>query len=152
MNANDTCGIDTRMPLSVGTVANRSGVSIATLHFYEQIGLITSVRNGGNHRRYARDVLRRVAVIKIAQRAGISLSDIAAALASLPGGRAPTANDWSRLSSRWKQDLDTRIAELCKLRDQLAGCIGCGCLSLKACNLRNPSDRLAARGSGPQLL
>jgi MerR family transcriptional regulator, redox-sensitive transcriptional activator SoxR len=152
MNAKETSDFDTQMPLSVGAVANRSGVSIAALHFYEQIGLIRSVRNGGNHRRYARDVLRRVAVIKVAQRAGISLSDIAAALASLPGGRTPTAKDWSHLSSRWKQDLDARIAELSKLRDQLAGCIGCGCLSLKACNLRNPRDRLAARGSGPQLL
>ena len=152
MKANQTSEIDTRRRLSVGEVANRSGVSIATLHFYEQVGLISSERSRGNHRQYARDILRRVAVIKVAQRAGISLLEIAAALASLPDGRTPTANDWSRLSRQWKQNLDARIAELSKLRDQLAGCIGCGCLSLKACNLRNPGDKLGADGSGARLL
>ena len=152
MHASKTQGIDTSRRLSVGEVAKRSGVSIPTLHFYEQVGLIRSERSTGNHRKYARDILRRVAVIKVAQRAGISLSEIAAALTSLPDGRTPTAKDWATLSRRWKQSLDARIAELTKLRDQLAGCIGCGCLSLKNCNLRNPSDRLAVGGSGARLL
>lgn len=138
--------------LSVGELARRSGVSISALHFYEVRGLIRSQRNAGNHRRYARDVLRRVAVIKVAQRAGISLSTIRNALVSLPNGRAPTVKDWTRLSSHWKDDLDSRIGELTRLRDQLASCIGCGCLSLKTCILRNLGDKLSAEGTGARLL
>jgi MerR family transcriptional regulator, redox-sensitive transcriptional activator SoxR len=141
-----------RKTLAVGEVARRSGLSISTLHFYETKGLIRSERNNGNHRRYAREVLRRVAVIKVAQRAGIPLAAIRAALASLPNGRTPTAKDWAGLASRWRQDLDARISELSKLRDQLTGCIGCGCLSLRACTLRNPDDALAAEGDGARLL
>jgi MerR family transcriptional regulator, redox-sensitive transcriptional activator SoxR len=141
-----------RKTLAVGEVAKRSGLSISTLHFYETKGLIRSERNIGNHRRYAREVLRRVAVIKVAQRAGIPLAAIRAELASLPNGRTPTAKDWTGLASRWRQDLDARIAELSKLRDQLTGCIGCGCLSLRACTLRNPDDALAAEGDGARLL
>lgn len=141
-----------RQTLAIGEVAKRSGLSISTLHFYETKGLVRSERNIGNHRRYAREVLRRVAVIKIAQRAGVPLSAIRDALASLPNGRTPTVKDWSGLASRWKQDLNARIAELSKLRDQLTGCIGCGCLSLKACRLRNPGDTLAAEGEGARLL
>lgn len=142
----------TKKTLSVGEVAERSGLSISTLHFYETKGLIKSQRNAGNHRRYAREVLRRVAVIKVAQRAGVPLAEIRKALASLPNGRTPTAADWSRLASNWKMELETRIEELSKLRDQLTGCIGCGCLSLKACKLRNPEDKLAAEGEGPRFL
>jgi MerR family transcriptional regulator, redox-sensitive transcriptional activator SoxR len=138
--------------LAVGEVAKRSGLSISALHFYESKKLIKSERNVGNHRRYAREVLRRVAVIKVAQRAGVPLAGIRDALASLPNGRSPTAADWTRLASVWRQELDTRIAELSKLRDQLTGCIGCGCLSLKVCRLRNPDDKLAAGGEGPRLL
>jgi len=138
--------------LTVGEVARRSGVSISALHFYEAKGLLRSGRNAGNHRRYPRDVLRRVAVIKIAQRVGIPLAAIRQALVSLPKGRAPTASDWSRLSSQWKRDLDKRIEELTQLRDQLTGCIGCGCLSLQACRLRNPGDALAIEGAGARLL
>lgn len=138
--------------LSVGQVAERSGVAVSTLHFYEEEGLIESWRNGGNHRRYNRDVLRRIAVIRVAQRAGVPLKEIAEALRTLPQARTPNARDWARLSARWKSELDARIETLTRLRDELTGCIGCGCLSLKACPLRNPGDQLAAGGSGPLLL
>lgn len=141
-----------RRELSVGEVAARSGVAVSALHFYESKGLIQGRRNSGNHRRYARDVLRRVAIIKVAQRAGIPLREIAAALDALPDGRTPTARDWHRLSRRWKADLDDRIARLTRLRDQLSGCIGCGCLSIRDCPLRNPFDSLAEQGAGPRLL
>lgn len=138
--------------LSVGEVAARSGVAVSALHFYERQGLIASVRNTGNQRRYPREVLRRLAVIRAAQATGIPLADIAEALASLPDGRTPTAADWRRLSARWRADLDRRIAQLVRLRDSLDGCIGCGCLSLKACPLRNPGDLLAAKGPGSSML
>jgi MerR family transcriptional regulator, redox-sensitive transcriptional activator SoxR len=138
--------------LSVGEVTARSGVAISALHFYERRGLIRSVRNAGNHRRYARDVLRRIAVIKTAQRLGIPLASIGDALNALPSGRTPNAADWRALSMRWHADLDERILELTKLRDQLTGCIGCGCLSIKACRLYNPGDQLAREGAGPRIL
>ncbi|HMA14061.1 MAG: redox-sensitive transcriptional activator SoxR [Bacteroidota bacterium] len=141
-----------RRELSVGEVAARSGVAVSTLHFYESKGLIRGRRNRGNHRRYPRDVLRRVAVIKVAQRAGIPLKEIAAALAALPDGRAPTGQDWQRLSRRWRAQLDDRIARLTRLRDRLTDCIGCGCLSVRDCPLRNPQDSLGSQGSGPRLL
>jgi MerR family redox-sensitive transcriptional activator SoxR len=134
--------------LSVGELARRSGVAVSALHFYEAKGLIASQRNAGNQRRYPRETLRRVAVIKVAQRVGIPLAEIAGALSALPQGRNPTAADWAGLSARWREDLDQRIAKLQMLRDQLDGCIGCGCLSLEACPLRNPGDQLAAEGPG----
>lgn len=139
-------------PLTVGQVAERSGVAVSTLHFYEAEGLIHGWRNRGNQRRYAREVLRRVAVIKVAQRTGIPLAEIRAALATLPDERTPTAADWKRLSTVWRTDLDARIARLTRLRDQLSGCIGCGCLSLGVCPLRNPWDALGEQGPGPRLL
>jgi MerR family redox-sensitive transcriptional activator SoxR len=138
--------------LSVGEVAARSGVAVSTLHFYEAEGLIRSWRNAGNQRRYARDVLRRVAVIRVAQRTGISLASIREALATLPSGRTPTAEDWARLSAQWRVELNDRIGRLTRLRDQLDGCIGCGCLSIESCPLRNPWDKLGAEGPGPRLL
>ena len=138
--------------LTVGEVAARSGVAVSTLHFYEAEGLITSWRNKGNQRRYAREVLRRVAVIKVAQRTGIPLAEIREALAALPERRTPTAADWKKLSGRWRERLDDRIARLMRLRDQLDGCIGCGCLSLESCPLRNPWDCLGSDGPGPRLL
>jgi MerR family transcriptional regulator, redox-sensitive transcriptional activator SoxR len=138
--------------LSVGEVAERSGVAVSALHFYEAQGLIRSWRNQGNQRRYPREVLRRVAVIKVAQRAGIPLASIRQALDALPNGRTPTAQDWSSLSAGWKADLNDRIARLTRLRDQLDGCIGCGCLSLGVCPLRNPGDKLAEQGPGARLL
>lgn len=134
--------------LSVGQVAARSGLSVATLHFYEQSGLISSQRNGGNQRRYPMSVLRRLGVIKTAQRLGIPLKEIAAALQQLPEQRTPTSADWRKLSTQWRAQLQARIAQLEKLRDQLDGCIGCGCLSLKKCQLRNAGDAAAARGTG----
>jgi len=140
------------LELTVGQVAKRSGVAVSTLHYYENEGLISSWRNQGNQRRYAREVLRRVAVIKAAQRSGISLASIRTALATLPGGRTPTAEDWQKLSAGWKADLNDRITRLTRLRDQLDGCIGCGCLSLGVCPLRNPWDRLSKLGPGAQLL
>lgn len=133
---------------SVGDVAKRAGVSVATLHFYEREGLISSERNAGNQRRYAPAVLRRVGVIKTAQRLGVPLKDIAAALAQLPDNRTPTTADWRKLSNRWRAQLQARIEQLQKLRDTLDGCIGCGCLSLKKCKLRNTNDEAGARGTG----
>ncbi len=138
--------------LTVGEVAARSGVAVSALHFYEARGLIESQRSRGNQRRYAREVLRRVAIIKVAQRVGIPLAEVQEALQSLPQGRALTAADWKVLSARWKDDLDARIRRLQGLRDQLDGCIGCGCLSMDSCPLRNPWDRLSSEGAGPRLL
>jgi len=138
--------------LTVGEVARRSGVAVSALHFYESRGLIKSSRTRGNQRRYPREVLRRVAVIKVAQRVGIPLNAIHDALMTLPEGRTPTVADWARMSSLWRADLDDRIDRLTRLRDQLTGCIGCGCLSIQACPLRNPHDVLAEQGPGPRLL
>jgi MerR family redox-sensitive transcriptional activator SoxR len=134
--------------LSVGEVARRSGVPVSTLHFYESRGLIHSHRTGGNQRRYARDVLRRVSFIRV----GISLADIQAALATLPATAAPTRADWERVSSAWRAELDERMAQLKRLRDTLDDCIGCGCLSIDRCRLRNPLDRLGEQGAGPHRL
>jgi MerR family redox-sensitive transcriptional activator SoxR len=139
-------------PLSAGQVAARSGVAVSTVHFYETKGLVTGWRSAGNQRRYSRDVLRRVAIIKIAQRLGLPLSMIKRAIDSLPGGRTPTAKDWRRLSVEWRKELDRRIALLRRLRGQLDSCIGCGCLSLKVCHLRNPGDAVSDQGSGPLLM
>jgi MerR family transcriptional regulator, redox-sensitive transcriptional activator SoxR len=138
--------------LTVGQVAARSGVAVSALHFYEKKGLIRSRRTVGNQRRYSRDVLRRVAFIRVSQRVGIPLSDIGDALARLPRERTPTPKDWARLSSAWRGELDARIAHLQRLRDDLTACIGCGCLSLGHCRLSNPGDRLGARGAGPRRL
>ena len=138
--------------LSVGEVAERSGVAVSTLHFYETKGLIRSQRNRGNQRRYPRGILRRVAVIKVAQRTGIPLAEIAEALSVLPHDRPLTAQDWQKLSQTWHRQLNDRIERLTKLRNQLDGCIGCGCLSMRECPLRNPWDTLAAEGPGPRLL
>lgn len=143
---------DISSTLSVGDVAQRAGVPVSTLHFYESKGLIRSERTLSNHRRYPRAVLRRVAFIRVAQRVGIALSDIAEALDALPASAAPTRADWARLSARWRAELDERMAQLKKLRDTLDDCIGCGCLSIDRCRLRNPADKLAAKGPGAQRL
>ncbi len=144
-----SCADDIHKALTVGEVAERSGVAVSALHFYEKKGLIQSSRSAGNQRRYHRDVLRRVAVIKVAQRIGIPLVEIAEALAELPDGRSPTARDWKRMSAKWRIHLNERINDLTVLRDQLNECIGCGCLSMKACRLRNPFDSLSEKGPGP---
>jgi len=138
--------------LTIGELAVRSGVAPSALRFYEEKGLISSVRTTGNQRRYDRTQLRRVAFVRVAQQLGISLAEIRSALRELPEGRTPTKADWARLSTRWRTQLDERIRLLEKLRDDLTGCIGCGCLSLQACRLYNPSDVLAADGPGPRRL
>ncbi|MET4781821.1 redox-sensitive transcriptional activator SoxR [Glaciihabitans sp. UYNi722] len=139
-----------RHVLTVGELAARSGVAVSALHFYEREGLISSERTTGNQRRYRRDVLRRVAFIRVSQRVGIPLADIREALHSLPERRTPTRKDWARLSHRWRDELDGRIAQLEHLRNDLTGCIGCGCLSFGVCTLQNPKDELGVEGTGPR--
>ncbi len=142
----------TTITLSIGELAERAGVPHSALRFYEEQGLLKSARTAGGQRRYARDTLRRVAFIRSAQNVGLRLEDIAAALAQLPESRTPTKSDWTRLSKRWRAMLDARIHALEALRDQLDQCIGCGCLSLTACKLYNPSDAASVRGTGPRYL
>ena len=136
------------LELSPGELSQRSGVAVSALHFYEREGRIVSRRTTGNQRRYARETIRRVAFIRMSQRLGIPLARIREALSTLPTDRVPTSKDWARLSAGWREDLDERILHLQRLRDNLSGCIGCGCLSLKACSLANPGDVLAQRGPG----
>lgn len=138
--------------LTVGELARRSGVSTSALRFYEREGLIRSRRTQGNQRRYTRDTLRRVAFIRVSQRVGIPLTEIAEALSILPVDRAPTQEQWVQLSQNWRADLDRRIAQLFKLRDELVDCIGCGCLTLERCVLVNPYDELGRQGAGPRRL
>ena len=138
--------------LSIGQVAERTGVATSALRYWEELGLIASDRTAGNQRRYERATIRRVSFIRAAQRVGLSLDEIAAALARLPRSRTPTAADWARLSRSWRRRLDEQIRSIEALRDQLDSCIGCGCLSLRTCALSNPDDALGARGPGPVLL
>ena len=138
--------------LSVGEVAERSGVAVSALHFYEKEGLIASRRTTGNQRRFRRDVLRRLAFIRIAQRVGIPLAEVRGALDALPGGRTPTRSDWESLSERWRAELDDRIHRLQQLRDDFTGCIGCGCLSIDRCGMINPYDELGSQGQGARRL
>ena len=138
--------------LTVGQVAKRCGVKVSTLHFYESKELIRSWRNEGNQRRYTKDILRRISIIKAAQKMGVSLQEIKQAFAALPNNRTPDKKDWDVLAKNWRAMLNTRIAYLENLRDNLTGCIGCGCLSMKDCPLYNQNDALAAIGSGPVLL
>ncbi|WP_267714704.1 redox-sensitive transcriptional activator SoxR [Streptomyces sp. CoH17] len=138
--------------LTVGQLAARSGAAVSALHFYESKGLIHSRRTSGNQRRFSRDALRRVAFVRAAQRVGIPLATIREALAELPEGRTPTADDWARLSASWRSELDERIQQLNRLRDHLTDCIGCGCLSLETCVLSNPDDVFGERRAGSRLL
>ena len=138
--------------LSIGAVATRAGVSVSALRFYEDRGLIRSRRSEGGQRRYSRSVLRRVAFVQVAQRVGLTLEDIGRALDTLPDDESLTATDWKRLSAAWRPMLDERIRLLEGLRDELDSCIGCGCLSLERCRLRNPGDEAAALGPGPRYL
>ena len=138
--------------LTVGQLATRSGVQTSALRFYESQGLISSRRTEGNQRRYARETLRRVAFIRAARVIGLSLREIVSALGELPEERTPDRDDWAQLSSAWRTVLDDRISELERLRDNLNGCIGCGCLSLESCALFNTDDVLAARGPGARRL
>ncbi|KZB61699.1 MerR family transcriptional regulator [Thalassospira profundimaris] len=138
--------------LSVGEVASRCGIAVSAVHFYERKGLISSIRTDGNQRRFHRGVLRKLAIIKVAQKTGIPLSEIAEAFDKLPHNTVPNAKDWEKLSSQWRDDLNERIDQLTRLRDQLGQCIGCGCLSISDCPLRNPADELAKDGPGAPLL
>lgn len=138
--------------LTITELAARSGIAASALRYYEAQGLLPAERSGGNQRRYPRSALRRVAVIRAARAMGVPLADVAAALQALPAGRSPTAADWARISRRWHAQLSRRIEVLTRLRDDLDGCIGCGCLSLKRCRLFNPDDREGESGDGPRLL
>ena len=138
--------------LTIGQLSERSGVATSAIRFYEARGLIESARTTGNQRRYAQATLRRVSFVRAAQRVGLSLEEIGAALATLPSGRTPTKADWTRLSASWRARLDEQIRAIEKLRDNLDGCIGCGCLSLQKCRLRNPDDEVADRGPGAVFL
>ena len=134
--------------LTIGQVAERTGVATSALRYWEALGLISSVRTSGNQRRYERPMIRRVSFIRAAQRVGLSLEEIKEALATLPDSRTPTARDWERLSAAWRTRLDEQIRRIELLRENLDGCIGCGCLSLRSCALMNPGDELAAAGPG----
>jgi MerR family redox-sensitive transcriptional activator SoxR len=138
--------------LKVGELASRSGVSVSALHFYESKNLIKSTRNNGNQRLYSRATLRRVAIIKVAQQLGMSLDEIKQAISILPMDKSASQSDWEHLSTFWHSQLASRINKLTKLKDELSNCIGCGCLSMQACALRNPEDELGEIGSGPRLL
>jgi MerR family redox-sensitive transcriptional activator SoxR len=150
------CQVVTREELfrdwSVGQVAERSGISVSALHFYEREGLISSTRNEGNQRRFGRETLRRLAFIRASQSVGIPLADIRAALDALPQQRTPREDDWSVLAEEWRDLLDARIELLERLRNDLTSCIGCGCLSFERCKLVNPADTLAAEGPGARRL
>jgi MerR family redox-sensitive transcriptional activator SoxR len=138
--------------LTIGELAERSGIAASAIRYYEDLGLVRSRRTPGNQRRYERAELRRLAFIRTAQRVGLSLEEVEQALATLPSSRTPTKADWTRLSRGWRPRLDAQIAQLERLRDTLDSCIGCGCLSLRRCNLSNPGDVVADRGPGPVLL
>jgi MerR family redox-sensitive transcriptional activator SoxR len=141
-----------REHITITELAARSGVAASALRYYESLGLIAAARTKGNQRRYRRSVLRRVAVIRVAQSMGVSLAHVHAAFATLPDRRDPTPHDWERLSRAWREELSGHIVTLTKLRDQLSSCIGCGCLSLERCGLFNPADRAQRGGAGPRYL
>ncbi|GEA60131.1 redox-sensitive transcriptional activator SoxR [Vibrio comitans] len=137
---------------TVGEAAKRCGVATSALRFYESKGLIESIRTEGNQRRYPASTIRVISVIKAAQQIGVSLEEIKLALEALPNHKQPTKKDWARMSKRWATSLDQKILEMQRLRDNLDGCIGCGCLSLKSCKLFNPEDTASVRGSGARYL
>ncbi|MDC9825514.1 redox-sensitive transcriptional activator SoxR [Devosia sp. ZB163] len=138
--------------LTVGQVAERSGFAVSALHFYERKGLIRSHRTSGNQRRYDRDVLRRLAIVRMGTELGVPLSEVAEALSHVPVGHTPSADDWRRMSEHWHDKLNRRIVLMTRMRDELNGCIGCGCLSTVSCPLMNLNDQLAEEGSGPRRL
>ncbi|HEX8062239.1 MAG TPA: redox-sensitive transcriptional activator SoxR [Allosphingosinicella sp.] len=138
--------------LTIGDLARRTGLSVSAIRFYEARGLVGAIRTGGNQRRFMRSDIRRLSFALIAQRCGLTLSEIQAEMASLPNGRAPNKADWQAISERLRSTLDARIAMLERTRDRLDGCIGCGCLSLDTCRLYNPGDRAGRAGPGPRFL
>lgn len=149
LTESQTGHVDPATPLTIGEVMRRTGVSASALHFYERKGLIASTRTSTNQRRYERHVLRRVSLILVGRRLGIPLADVAAVFSALPNDHAPTHQDWQRASRLWKRQLQERRRQLEALERELTGCIGCGCLSMKACLLLNPDDALGANGPGP---
>ncbi|MFC7545343.1 redox-sensitive transcriptional activator SoxR [Plantactinospora sp. GCM10030261] len=138
--------------LTIGDVVRRTGVAASALHYYEQLGLISTNRTAGNQRRYPRHMLRRVSLILVAKRLGIGLADVSEVFATLPMDSIPTARDWKRVSRRWQIMLEARKREIEQLQRELTGCIGCGCLSMEACRLLNPEDELGTQGPGPRRL
>ena len=136
--------------MTIGDLARRTGLSVSAIRFYEAKGLIEPMRSGGNQRKFFRSDIRRLSFILIAQKIGLTISEIGAELSRLPHGRTPTQRDWRRISRLLKARLDTQITQLQQTRQNLDGCIGCGCLSLKKCALYNPQDQAAARGAGPR--
>lgn len=150
MKIDDDCTI--KSVLSVGELSERSGVPISAIHFYESKGLLPSWRNSGNQRQFPRGALRVISLLKVAQYLGLSLEEIKEAFKVFPNDRAPSFEDWKKLSKKWEKELDRKIENLTKLRNQLNSCIGCGCLSIEECPLRNPNDRLAVKGAGNHLL
>lgn len=138
--------------ISIGQVAERTGLSVSAIRFYESQGLVNPVRNNGGQRRYLRSDIRRLSFVQIAQQLGISLEQIRQHLASLPAERTPTQRDWARISKQFRRELQSRIDVMTRMRDRLDGCIGCGCLSLDKCALYNPEDRLRRYGAGPQYI
>ncbi len=134
--------------LTVGEVSARTGVAVSALHYYESLGLIASTRTGGNQRRYPRHMIRRIALVVVAKRLGIPLADVADVFTTLPLDRMPTRHEWQRVSNTWKRALEQRRRSIESLERELTGCIGCGCLSMKACYLLNPNDELAQEGPG----
>ncbi|MEM8988080.1 MAG: redox-sensitive transcriptional activator SoxR [Pseudomonadota bacterium] len=141
-----------RAMLPIGRLAERTGLSVSAIRFYEKQGLISAMRNSGGQRRFLKSDIRRLSFIMIAQQLGFSLEDIRQHLATLPNARTPTAKDWEKISRTFKEALDYKLAMLSKLRDNLSGCIGCGCLSLKKCKLYNPEDQAQRHGAGPRYL
>jgi len=138
--------------LSIGAVAYRTGLTVSAIRFYEERGLVSADRNAGGQRRFERSDIRRLSFVQIAQQLGFSIEQIGEALRSLPEGRAPTKRDWTRISRKFRKDLDRRIEMLERLRDKLDGCIGCGCLSLESCALYNPEDKASLKGAGPRFV
>lgn len=138
--------------LGIGEVSARTGVARSALHYYEEIGLIAPVRTAGNQRRYPRHMLRRISLVTVGRRLGISLEDIRTALDTVPMDRRPSDEDWQRASTEWMRVLELRRAAIIELEEQLTGCIGCGCLSMKACGLVNPDDALGEHGAGARRL
>lgn len=142
----------TNRGLSIGQISDRTGLAPSAIRYYEDENLVAPFRNAGGQRRYDRADIRRLSFVMIAQQLGFSIKQIKDALASLPDNRTPTKADWERLSQQFRDDLDARIAQMEALRENLSSCIGCGCLSLKACKLYNPRDRIRSKGHGPRYL
>ncbi|MDI3334909.1 redox-sensitive transcriptional activator SoxR [Defluviimonas aestuarii] len=145
-------GGEVERELTIGALSQRTGLSVSAIRFYEERGLVRPGRNAGGQRRFARSDIRRLSFVMIAQQLGYTIAEIATRLAELPEGRAPNVRDWERLASRFRTELDARIALMQDFRDRLDGCIGCGCLSLERCTLYNPDDEAGLKGAGPRYL